>query len=234
MKGSLSILTLFLLITSCDPCEDCGAAISSEPTVSFVFINQDSIQQIDDSLAVFAFNDSSLTSNIDSLIRLRDSLQIVNDSIENGGILIVERQNLEQWIVNRKMDSMFFAELNEDADSLSTLFNGVKSTISSGLLEVSQIEVLGTSFIETYEDIDSATSWKVPLSYQGLFGEYEVRISDRTDRIIIEYENFQEVDEERTLLIRAQDIRVTESTYDSLINCEVNCLDGETIFTFYF
>lgn len=231
MKNSLSILILFLIIISCDPCDDC-TSVSFEPTISFVFINQDSISTIDDSLAVITRNDSSLTANIDSLDILRDSLKIVNDSIANGGSLSGEKMNLDQWIVLRQADSTFFAIKNEDGDSIATVLNTTKTSINSGLLLVDQIEILGTSSILTYED--SAATWSIPLSFDGTFTQYEVTIAGITETVELAYDNFQEVDESRNVLIRAENIRVINEPYDSLINCEANCVDGEATFTFYF
>ncbi|WP_436516731.1 hypothetical protein [Ekhidna sp. To15] len=231
MKNCLSIFSLFLIIVACDPCDDCDS-ISFEPTVSFTFINQDSISSIDDSLAIFAFNDSALSVNEDSLLVLRDSLNTVNESISNGGDFTTEKMNLEQWIAERQVDSTFFATKNKDADSLSTVFNAAKTTINSGLLLVDQIEILGANNLITYTD--SATTWNVPLSFDGSFTEYEVTIAGITETIELAYENIQEVDEQRNVLIRAENIRVVNTPYDSLINCEENCIDGEASFTFYF
>lgn len=231
MKNCLSIFSIFLIIAACDPCDDCDS-ISFEPTVSFTFINQDSISSIDDSLAVFAYNDSALSTNGDSLLILRDSLNVINESISNGGDFTTEKMNLEQWIAERQGDSTLFATKNKDADSLSTVFNTTKSLISSGLLLVDQIEILGASNVLTYTD--SAISWNIPLSFDGSFTEYEVTIAGVTETIELAYDNIQEVDEQRNVLIRAENIRVINTSYDSLINCDENCIDGEASFTFYF
>ncbi|MEO1254467.1 MAG: hypothetical protein AAFY41_06230 [Bacteroidota bacterium] len=242
MKKLIGILVLFLTIIACDPCEDCDSTIF-EPTVSLVFINQDSIQILDDSLAVFAFNDSVLTANIDSLDILRDSLNVVNDSIANGGMLSNERADLQRWIEERRADSATFAAKNENADELTAEFNDIKGVISSGLIQVDQIAVLGTSFINTYDEVDSATEWSIPLSLNPLssersFNEYEVSIAGLTEIIELDYEVFEEVDQQRTVLVRARDIRVVDRMYveiDSVkSNCEENCFDGTTVFTFYF
>lgn len=231
MKNCLSIFSIFLIIAACDPCDDCDS-ISFEPTVSFTFINQDSISSIDDSLAVFAYNDSALSTNEDSLLILRDSLNVINESISNGGDFTTEKMNLEQWIAERQGDSTLFATKNKDADSLSTVFNTTKTLISSGLLLVDQIEILGASNVLTYTD--SAISWNIPLSFDGSFTEYEVTIAGVTETIELAYDNIQEVDKQRNVLIRAENIRVINTSYDSLINCDENCIDGEASFTFYF
>lgn len=231
MKHILSIFILFILIVSCDPCDDCDS-VSFEPTVSFIFINQDSISSIDLKLAEIHQIDSSLTANVDSLTVLRDSLTIVNDSIANGGSLTTEKMNLEQWISDRQADSTIFAVQGEGNDSISSVLSTTKTTINSGLILVDQIDILGANSILTYED--SATSWSIPLAFDGSFTEYEVTIAGVTETIELAYDNVQEVDEQRNVLIRAENIRVVNEPYDSLINCEENCIDGAATFTFYF
>ncbi|WP_424964158.1 hypothetical protein [Ekhidna sp.] len=235
MKHFLSIFILFLLIVSCDPCDDCDS-VSFEPTVSLIFINQDSIKNINDSLAVFVFNDSALSANTDSLTILRDSLEIVKDSIANGGSLSEEQMNLEQWISERQIDSTFYADLDQNADSLTSIFNQTKATINSGLIQLGKIEILGTGTVFTYED--SAEVWSIPLSYDAEFKQYEIQIAGITDILEVDYETFQEVDEERNVLIRAKNIEVisfTNNVIDSVLtNCDETCQDGEATFTIYF
>ncbi|MEP0987276.1 hypothetical protein [Ekhidna sp.] len=231
MKNSLSIFVIFLLIISCDPCDDCDS-VSFEPTISLIFINQDSIQSIDDSLAIISFNDSSLAANIDSLSILRDSLETINDSIQNGGDLNSEKMALEDWIMSRQSDSLLFVIKNLGTDTITPILNQTKASINTGLLKVDQIEILGTSNVFSYED--SATTWSIPLSYNEDFNQYEITIAGVPRLIELSYSTFQELDQERNVLIRAKDIQVVTTTFDSFDNCEENCVDGETIFTFYF
>lgn len=219
------------MIVACDPCDDCDS-ISFEPTVTFVFINQDSVSKIDIRLSIIAEIDSSLNANIDSLTILRDSLQIVDDSIANGGSLSSEKINLEQWITERQADSSTFATQNVGSDSVANVLNTTKATINSGLLLVEEIEIQGANTTLTYED--SATLWNVPLAFDGTFTQYLVTIAGATETIELSYENVQEVSQQRDVLIRAVNIQVTNTPYDSLINCEENCKDGEATFTFYF
>lgn len=231
MKNYLHIIILFVLIIACDPCDDCDS-ISFEPTVSFIFINQDSISTIDDSLAVIIAIDSSFNANVDSLDKLRDSLDKVDIAILNGEDLSLEKMDLEQWIIDRQGDSAFFAALNKDGDSISSVFNSVKATINSGRILVDQIDIIGANSSLIYED--SAEVWSIPLAFDGSFTEYEVTIAGTTETIELSYDIFQEVDDQRNVLIRAENIRVMNEPYDSLINCEENCIDGEATFTFYF
>ncbi|MEO9869515.1 hypothetical protein [Ekhidna sp.] len=235
MKNILSIFVLFILIISCDPCDDCDS-VTFEPTVSFIFINQDSIEAINDSLSVIAEIDSSLSTNIDSLILLKDSLQILEDSIANGGMLDQQKIDIETLIGSRQADSLLFAMKNAGTDTIIPILNSTVASINSGLILVSEIAIPGTGYSEVYED--SALVWSIPLSFDNAFAEYNVTIDGFTETIELLYDNVQTVDEQRNVLIRAENIEVINKTYleiDSVkSNCTENCVDGEATFTFYF
>jgi len=236
VKQLLNIFILFLFIVSCDPCDDCDVVVF-EPTVSLIFINQDSIKNLDDSLMVFAFNDSALAVHVDALDTLRNRLDEVQAGLDTGNTsLQAEKDEILVLIPERQSDSSFYATLNKDADSLTTVFNQTKSTINSGLLQLDRIEILGTGTEFVYED--SAEVWSIPLSYDAAFNQYEVTIEGISDIIELSYENFQELDEERNVLIRAKNIQVvsfTKNKIDSILtNCEENCIDDKAAFTIYF
>ncbi len=205
VKQLLSIFILFLFIVSCDPCDDCDT-VSYEPTVSLVFINQDSIAELDTLISINALK----TDTLDSIIGTIDSEETF------------------------KIDSL--NKVKSDLDSANGVYNSIKSTINSGLLQLDRIEILGTGTEFTYED--SATVWSIPLSYDAEFNQYEVTIEGISDIIELSYENYQELDEERNVIIRARNIQVLSFTRNQLneieSNCEETCLDGEATFTIYF
>ncbi|MEQ9006882.1 MAG: hypothetical protein RLP12_03295, partial [Ekhidna sp.] len=189
MKQLLNIFILFLFIASCDPCDDCDT-VSFEPTISLIFINQDSVNSLDDSLMVFAFNDSALAVHVNALDTLRSRLVEVQNGLDTGNTsLQAEKDEILSLIPERQNDSTLYATLNQDSDSLTAVFNQTKSTINSGMLQVDQIEILGTQNILTYEDIDSATSWSIPLAYDGEFTQYEVTIAGIARTIEFSYDN---------------------------------------------
>lgn len=230
---NLSIITILtVLVLSCDPCDDC-TTVTFEPTAQMIFINADSVSSIDSSLVAFAEIDSSLNSNIDSLTVLRDSLQIITDSIANGGNLGIEQLALQTLISARQSDSIMFANQNVGLDSIGSVLSSTRATINSGLLLIRKIKFPEINDSLIYTDEDSATFWNFPLSYEGAFSSYEITIDNEVFSIELEYENFTEIDEERNVLIRAQDIQVINHSFDSLNSCET-CVDGEATFTFYF
>lgn len=232
--GRLIPFILMLVLTSCDPCPDCGVSARFEPTVEMIFINQDSVNSINDSLSVFAFNDSSLNANIDSLLLLNDSLQIIVDSIERGGMLLNEKMNIEEWIALRRLDSLFYATLNKEADSLSALFNQTKASIASGLMKIDELTIIETGESVSYSD--SSASWNFPLLFDENSVLYEFIIDKETYSIALGYETYTEMDQQRNVLVRATHISVIESSenFITLDSCNVTCEDSNATFTFYF
>ena len=235
VKQLLNIFILFLLIVSCDPCEDCDT-VSFEPTVSLIFINQDSIERIDERLSFFSFNDSALAVHIDALDTLRSRLEEVQAGLDTGNTALqAEKDQILALITEQQADSLFYEEQNINSDS-ATVLSEAKSTINTGLIKLDRIEILGTGTEFVYED--SSEVWNIPLSFDEKFNQYEITIKGISDIIELDYETFQEVDEKRNVLIRAKNIEVisfTNNVIDSVLtNCEETCQDGEATFTIYF
>ena len=232
MKQFIFISTLLLLITSCDPCPDCGEPLASEPTVEMIFINQDSIVSIDSTVAGYAGLGLVFTAVKADLTDLRDSLREVQDSIANGlDEYLAEEALLMDSINKLRQDSAFYENFN--ADSIISVLNAAKLTINSGLILVNQISLPETGSTVTFSD--SATVWNFPLSFREEFSVYDLLIHDENFTIELDYETFIEIDEERNVLLKAQNIQVVNTVgFDSLDVCEQNCVDGEASFTFYF
>lgn len=235
MKKLVLPLLIILIMTSCDPCRDCGEPLLSEPTVEMIFINQDSINIITDSLSFFTFNDSALASNIFILDTLRDRLEEVQVGLDTADNVALEQEkmDIEQLIPTRIADSLLFATLNTDSDSLTTLLDTKRSSISSGFIRISMAELVETQKV-IFSDT-SETSWNFPLLFDGSQASYDIFLWDELFSVSVGYVTSQEINDEREVVIRASDIRVLETTgFDSLTNCETNCIDGNASFTFYF
>jgi len=142
-----------------------------------------------------------------------------------------EKDAMLDSILNRQVDSTFLADLGI-TDSISNL-NSAKSSVNSGLVELTAINIAGFNTVPL--DTNISESWTVPLSFEKEFSIYEILVQEETLVIELDYETFTEVDNERQIRVRAQNIQVVDAIgIDSLINCEQNCIDGETTFTFYF
>ena len=122
---------------------------------------------------------------------------------------------------------------NQEIGENTAILNTARSTINSGLILVNRISLPETGSTITFSD--SAIAWNFPLSFWEEFSVYDVLIHDENFTIELDYETFTEVDEQRNIRIRAQNIRVIDTMgFDSLNICEENCIDGEASFTFYF
>jgi len=232
-----TIIVSFLAgwLVACDPCRDCEA-VSFEPTVSMIFINQDSLIKLNDRLAFFAFNDSALTVHVNALDTLRDRLAEIQIGLNSGNTdLQSEKDFILSLIPQQKEDSGYYATLNKDADSLTLVYNQAKTQISSGSVKLDKLEIVGGA-IYTYQD--SATLWTLPLSYTVSFDQYLITIRAVTDTLELDYEVFREMDSKRNVLIRAKNIELvsfTKNLIDSVkTNCGDHCTDENTTFTIYF
>ena len=232
MKQFIFIYTLLLLATSCDPCPDCGEPLASEPTVEMIFINQDSIHSIDLTINFLESQDSIFSLVKADLDGLRDSLQQIQDSLNIGRDEYEdEKASLLDLIEQEQQDSLFYE--NQEIGENTAILNTARSTINSGLILVNRISLPETGSTTTFSD--SAIAWNFPLSFREEFSVYDVLIHDENFTIELDYETFTEVDEERNIRVRAQNIRVIDTMgFDSLNICEENCIDGEASFTFYF
>lgn len=221
-------------MSGCDPCEDCGNPVIFDPTIDLMFINSDSLNKIETQLSIIDFNDSALSSHINVLDTLRDRLEEAQLGLDTGNTSLEEEKELILVLIpENQTDSSLFATLNQDADSISSVLNETKSTINSGLLQVTQIEFIETG--DTLLYLDSATNYTIPLSFDKSFTQYAITIDGATYQIEVDYTTFEEIDVERNVLLRAKDIQIIlpMNSFDSLQSCET-CTDGEASFILYF
>ncbi|MEM8939111.1 MAG: hypothetical protein AAGC64_07180 [Bacteroidota bacterium] len=233
MRRQYLFFILFVHIFSCDPCENCNDPVLFEPTVEMVFINQDSIIVIDSALLVYDSLDSSFSFVNSLLVDLRDSLNEIEDSLALGLIEYQDEKDVLLAAINdSQLDSIFFDSL--EIDSNTNVLNDIKSIINSGLIKIDTLFIPETGAFISYEN--SSTSWPFPLSFEKNFTLYEVLIHDEEFSIELDYETFIALDQERNVLIRAENIRVIDlsDNFITLDSCNENCLDGEATFTFFF
>lgn len=236
MRNLLFCILILIALVSCDPCPDCGEPVLFEPTVEMIFINQDSIDHIDATLAAFSFNDSAISSNTFILDTLRSRLEEIEIGLDTAVNPTLEQEKLEieNLIPDFKDDSAFYSNLNIDADSISSELVKIKSSINSGLMMIDELIVVETG--ESINYTDSMTTWSFPLLFNANTTSYNFSIASESYTIAVGYNTFTEVDQERNVLIRAKDISVIESSdnFLSLESCTINCEDGNATFTFYF
>lgn len=234
-KWAIGFSLALVVFSACDPCDDCDT-VSSEPTIELVFINGDSLAILDSMIAVNTSSSDLLASEIatlnDTLAFLADSLTTITDSIANGGSLADAQASIEEAIQSFDQQRTTKSDEKVVFDEMIADMNSIRNVINSGLVLVDQIEVVETGNLLVFTD--SATSYRLPLSFDQSFRQYAVTIGSNVNTIEVDYNLFQELDDERNVLTRARDIIISNHSFDSLNACTTNCFDGEATFTFYF
>lgn len=233
MRYIFLFTTLFLI--ACDPCEDCDI-VSFEPTMTLVFINQDSLNALDTLLAEVDTSQTELTEHKLSLdSALKDSIARLEaiDTLFSGSELEEVRARLENDTANINQE---IEEVNADIDSVDMLenaYDSLSSRIQSGWVVIE--EMVNKNISSILYSQDTANSFEIPLSYLDARITYDVTIADSTRSAIFDIYLDTIFDIERNILIGADSIALQEApgflTYDS---CNSNCEDGSAIFTLYF
>ncbi|MEQ8471837.1 MAG: hypothetical protein RIC35_11655 [Marinoscillum sp.] len=237
------LLTWLVLMWACDPCEDCGQPLEYDPSVKMIFINQDSIVSIKDSIL---FNTDSI-ARIDTVrLSLADSVRTLTDTINALNLLISSGNT--QYVAQKNR----FVGISDSLDvvvdtlniyktrirSLNTEMNKVISAINGGSIQLSEV-LLVTNNINLFFE-DSMKSFSLPLLIGEVGSEqetsYRVIIVEDTFYISLQYSSYETVDAARVARIRTRNIDTVSHSFDSLnINCRTaDCLSDETTLTVYF
>ena len=154
-----------LTLSYCYECEDCYGIIS-EPSASFTFINFDSSTWVENNLK--SLNDSLvyIDSISDQLFltskSLEDSLSILNDSIDKGGLLETEQLSIISninWIdslilINDENTDHYTFKIDEMMEIQTNLYSG--SFMADTVFNL---------YNDQYEVLDSMTSHdKIPMN----------------------------------------------------------------------
>ena len=236
------LITLFiplLTLSYCFECEDCDGIIS-EPTVSFTFIDFDSLTWVENNL-------TSLTDSlvyIDSIGEelfliskyLEDSISILNDSIDNGGLLEAEQlliiSNIN-WtdsliLLNEENIEHYNFKIDEMMEIQTTLKNG-----SLGADTVFNL------LNDQYQVLDSFTyQHKIALNYNDSLSFLGFSIASHRYFINLQHRNELVIDvrgNARISLSEIDTIPYSHNFASIIIQCEnSSCKANETVFTCYY
>jgi len=195
----------FLLIgslgfLSCQDCNDCGPA-ENEPYVSFRFFNIDSLIKVEDTLLV-----------------LEDSLDKVIEGIDTG---------------NTELDTIRQV-LEEEID----LYNQVYTDIKDGKVKIDEVtgpNGEGPIYFRDSTTNDTLTIFPFPLDMNYDSCSYIIQMAGMTDEVGLIYSHELDYVSER-IIMRIYDLEVSKNSYDSAkIVCDKNrCNSNETKIYFYF
>lgn len=243
MKHWYKIIVFWGLIAiACDPCEDCGEPFFYDPTVKFIFINQDSANALQDSMSYR----SGLIRNIDSIRRiytididsLQDTLEVLSDSIDDGVPGYEDDTAAIGVEIRRFEDSVSVLNKTRSViDSVNKHRSNILKVINSGKLRVSKATILENGSSLPFED--SATIFPLPLLMEGGSTTYDIEIfgDDTTITISMNYKLQESVTESRVYQIIATQIQPKAISNDTLsVVCKnpENCISNETTVTVYF
>ncbi len=240
----LIILTVWVLIAvGCDPCADCGEPLVYDPTVRLVFINQDSISQLTDSVNKNKDSIKQLstikTTAVDSIRQLTDTINALQELIDDGSTEYqdeLDRFTLISDSIGVVRDSVTsyssqVTEINKTLNAIITVMNNGKVQLLEVILQNNGTELI-------YEDTMSAFALPLLLGTVGAYTEsnYSIKIDQSFYEIGIGYETYEIINEARLARVRARATDITHSTFDSLnVNCRTtDCISDETTVTVYF
>jgi len=228
---------LGISIYSCENCDDCGP-LQKEPAVTLKFINQDSLNLIQDSLFILAttieeINISLLSINAE-LELYSDSLQTIDLAIAGGDDTIDDLRDRLQ-LKSDSLQTTFteFQNLRLEKEDETNQLKTIESTINSGKIRVdSLISITNESMI--YVGTDSLERFRFPLSVNLDSTVYGIIIAGETYNLALQYErNFNE-DEKSRIEVVVSKIRIINHNFKEVINsCEV-CISNETSITVFF
>lgn len=233
------LLMTLLILSHCDECDDCDGFIS-EPTASFAFIDADSLVWVEDNLEVMTdsllFTDS--VSDQLSLISefLEDSLTILNDSIENGGLLEAEQLLITDQII--LIDSLIF--INEEYDAYYTTeidtLNIIKTALVSGNVLVDTVFNLFNNQYQIFEELIS--QYEIPLNYNDSLSSLGFSIAGHLYFINLHHTNEWVIDVRGNASVSISKIDTVASAHNFaniIIQCEnSSCKANEIVFTCYY
>lgn len=239
MKHWFYILTFWgFIAVACDPCNDCGEPIQYDPLVSVIFINQDSANILNDSVAFRNLSIRQIDSvrrilnfNLDSI---SDSLAVIKALIDEGQTDLEEQRTvLDQSIADILVELEEVNEERDELDSLNRYYGEILALIKSGKVPVEKATLLNNGSVLEYTD--SAVVYTIPLLMDANNTSYEFKINDQQIELHFTYTIFETVSDARVFLRRAANINV-ESPDSITVKCldPKNCLSDETTVTVYF
>ncbi len=228
---------LGLSLYNCESCDDCGP-LQKEPTITFKFVNQDSLTIIQENLL-------SLNAGIDeintSLETIAVEIQFYNDSIQTINRLITEGDNnLDNLrnLLQAKTDSLQttfvnFQNLRLEEEEKVNILLVTENDIENGKIRIDSLTSTVTEASVTFGS-DSLESFRFPLSINDDATTYGIFISGVKYELSLEYErNFNE-DERSRIEVIVSNIKIGSHTFKEAINsCEV-CISNETSITVFF
>jgi hypothetical protein len=199
-KYWIYLILVPLAIYSCQDCDDCGPS-QNEPFVNLRFFN------------------------IDSLVKVRDTLAFLNDSLDR----------IEEAI---GAGDTTLTEKKETIESGIDLFDQVENNILDGKIRIDEVFGDGGEGPLLFRDSltnDSLTVFRFPLDMNRDESSFTIDFGEESNEISFSY--IREIDQGGDFIVlRVYDVGVTGHSFDSVrLICNLDqCLSNETTFRIYF
>ena len=233
------LLMTLLTLSRCEECNDCDGFIS-EPTASFTFIDGDSLLWVEDNLQMMTdsllYTDS--VSDQLSLISdyLKDSLIILIDSIENGGLLEIEQLRITDQII--LIDSLIFTNVGYQSYYTTEIdkLNIIKTALVGGNVLVDTVFNLFNNQYQVFEELTS--QYFIPLNYNDSLSSLAFSITGHLYFINLHHTNEWVIDARGNASVSISQIDTIPYSHNFaniIIQCEnKSCKANEIVFTCYY
>ncbi|WP_258105139.1 hypothetical protein [Marinoscillum sp. MHG1-6] len=228
------------LLWKCEPCADCGEPVVFDPFISLVFIDYDSLSDLD--ISLLETNDSLLTlttlrdSLVDTIGVWNNLLIAYRDSIENGNSDYVDDTvQLDSDISMATADLGEVDTARKYTNVYLTTLQTARTGVNSGKILVDNIELIENQRDTSY--FDSTKTYRLPLLMDSDFTSYKITILGESDTLSFSYEREISTNAQRKVRMRVRNIQLVDYTYQEapVVDCESDdCLDNEVLVTVYF
>ncbi|MDW3192364.1 MAG: hypothetical protein R8G66_08365 [Cytophagales bacterium] len=224
-------MVLLLLVWGCNDCEECVTTVDA-PRVSFVFLNQTSLDTlntdlgaIDASLTELQTMATSLTASNVTLDSLLDSLtaRIARGMIElrDDSMATANKIEANNQLLTSNAESQ--NSLNTERSDLTSII----ATVESGNLLVDTVTNIETGTFQTFAD--SATAYKLPLDPNNAAISYAFSIASMEYDLTVTYTTSTSQSARRNILVGAENIAYTTTSFDSVrVDPETNNTNATT------
>ncbi len=209
----LGFIGLFLIlgILGLLSCAEEDLELEQSPIfTTVIFINQDSIVSLNQHIA-----------EINSKIAVIDSRIAAIDALSDRTPFLAEKDSLNQEK----------AKLVKQRDE----FNATKTSINTGLLNLTILQAEGGKEPIFNSPIDSAKSFEFPLDYNKTRSRFYATIKNKIDTIDFEYD-LDTLFTEFKVSVKTSNLSVPFHSFDSVkVEClNTQCISNEAKVTFYF
>jgi hypothetical protein len=228
MKNIFPVIFLIAVVFACSDDEE---LFFNEPNVKVQFYNIDSLLKLENSLVII--DDSiAFIAFYDSI--WNDSISFLTDTINSLVILIDSGQidlepkkiQFEDNLVVLLSNDSIYTELDRLLDSVRAIIIIRRLDVTSGKMLLTSLQNTENNESLIYED--SMYTYSLPLSMTSDITSYNLEIDNKVYKLEFEYKRTNKEDEKSRITITAYDIAIRHHTFDSInVICNTSLCDND-------